>query len=73
MLMESEAFLIACMASGAALDAESFADWPAHPTVTAEDSNTIVKSFMQRSFFIIAWTPVGVYWQEFYVFIDCRL
>jgi hypothetical protein len=65
--------LIACVASGVALDAESFADWPAHPTVTAEDSNTTVKNFRQRSFFIIARTPVGVYWQEFYVFFDCRL
>jgi hypothetical protein len=56
------------MASGVALDAESFADWPAHPTVTAEDNNTTVKSFKQRSFFI-AGTPVGVYGQELFAFL----
>jgi hypothetical protein len=60
------------MASGVDLDAESFVDWPAHPTVTALDSNTTVKNFMQRSFFI-AGTPVGVYWKEFYAFFNYRL
>jgi hypothetical protein len=57
MLMASEAFLIACLASGVALDADSFACWLAHPTVAAQDSKTTVNSFGESSFFI-AETPV---------------